>query len=338
VRILVVVALAWFGCTSPVRPLQPRPIEEAGFVRIDGIDQWVTIRGADERNPVLLILHGGPGDAQSALRNTYAIYERSFTVVQWDQPGAGRTYGKNPTVVPEPERVVHDGLELTEYLRRRLARRRIVLLGHSWGTHLGIAMVRARPELFSAYVGTGQVGSWRESIQAQFDFLLEHARAAHDQATVDKLEAIGKPDPDDANRYFSWWSIRNPYMASADLAWIAGLRDLAKREPELTDAYMAMVGDGMMFSGKATVGAMVRTELPTTASEIAVPFFVVQGADDMVTPTSVTVHYFDGVRAPIKKLVLVPGAGHFAIVTHRDQFAAALESMVLPVAREADRD
>jgi pimeloyl-ACP methyl ester carboxylesterase len=88
--VLLVTAL---GCGS----MQHGPIQEATFVRIGGIDQWVTIRGADRRNPVLLILHGGPGDAQSALRNTYGIYERLFIVVQWDQPGAGQTYGKNPT-------------------------------------------------------------------------------------------------------------------------------------------------------------------------------------------------------------------------------------------------
>src|SRR6202042_3346126 len=111
------------------------------------------------------------------------------------------------------------------------------------------------------------VGSWRESIQAQFDFMLAHARAANDQPTVAKLEAIGKPDPDDYNTYFSWWSIRNPYMPPSDLAWFGALPTLAKTEPELTDAYVQMIGEGMMLSGKTTVGAMVKTELPTTAPE-----------------------------------------------------------------------
>jgi pimeloyl-ACP methyl ester carboxylesterase len=274
---LVALVVLGCGCGAAQHPVASGPIQEAAFVRIGGIDQWVTIRGADRRNPVLLILHGGPGDAQSALRNTYAIYERLFTIVQWDQPGAGRTYGKNPTVAPTPELVIRDGVELADYLRHHLDKQRIVVLGHSWGTQIGIGMVRARPELFSAYVGTGQAGSWRESIQAQFDFMLAHARAAHDDAAVAKLEAIGKPDPADYETYFSWWSIRNPYMAPTDLAWISGLRTLAKAEPELTDAYEEMVGNGMMLSGKSTVGSMVKTELPTTAPELGVPFILIQG-------------------------------------------------------------
>jgi len=325
--------LAAAACSAP-QPAGPTgPIDEAAFVRLGGIDQWVTIRGSERRNPVLLILHGGPGDAQSALRNTYAIYERHFTVVQWDQPGAARTFGRNPTVAPEPARVERDGLELADELRRRLHKRRIVLLGHSWGSHLGIEMVRARPELFSVFVGTGQVGSWRENVQVQFDFLLSHARAANDRATVAKLEAIGTPNPTDADQYFSWWSIRNPYMSAADRGWIAGYATLGRREPEITDAYMQTAGEGMGFSGKATVSAMLHTELQDTASELAVPFVVVQGADDMVTPTSVAVHYVERVRAPKKQLVVIPGAGHFAIVTHREQFAAALVEHVLPLAR-----
>jgi len=334
---LVVLAIAWPGCGSAQHPRHAEPIQDALYVSVGGIDQWVTIRGVDRSNPVLLILHGGPGDAQSALRTTYAIYERSFTVVQWDQPGAGKTYARNPTTAPEPGRVVRDGVELADYLRRRLGKKRIVLLGHSWGTILGVAMVRAGPDRFSAFVGTGQVGSWREAIQAQFDFLLAHARAANDQATVARLEAIGTPDPMDATTYFSWWSIRNPYMAAADLAWIGGLKALAATEPELTDDYIKTAAEGMMFSGRTTVSAMVHTELPTTASELDVPFFVVQGEDDMATPTSVAVHYFDRVRAPRKKLVVIKGAGHFAIVTHRDQFAAALVENVLPIARESEQ-
>ena len=325
------------ACGSPQHPHPSGPIQEAAYVTIGGIEQWVTIRGADRDNPVLLVLHGGPGDAQSALRNTYAIYEQSFTIVQWDQPGAARTYAKNPTVRPEPDRVVRDGIELVEYLRRHLGKRKIVLLGHSWGTHLGVAMVQARPDLFSAYVGTGQVGSWRESVRVQFDFLLAHARAANDQARVAQLEAIGTPNPDDVDQYFSWWSIRNPYMFAGDLGWISGVATLAKTEPELTDDYQKTAGEGMMFSGPVTAPAMAKTELPTTANELAVPCFLIQGADDMVTPTSVAVHYFDGLHAPSKRVVLLEHAGHFAIVTNREQFAAALTANVLPVARAAAR-
>jgi pimeloyl-ACP methyl ester carboxylesterase len=312
------------------------PIQEERFVTLGGIEQWITIRGANRANPVLLIVHGGPGDAQSDLRSAYAVYEKDFTIVQWDQRGAGHTYAENPNSPPEPERVVSDGIELARYLCEYLAKKKIVLLGHSWGSYLGIEMVQRDPELFAAYVGTGQVGSWRANIQAQFDFLLAKARAAHDRKRVEQLEAIGTPDPTDAAKYFSWWSMRNPYMSPDDAKWFEELQ-IARSNPEFTEEYRKTLGDGMKYSGRATVGAMLATELPTTARVLKVPFFVIQGREDMVTPTSGAVKYFDVVKAPAKKLILIEHAGHFALVTHRDEFLAALVKNVRPLAMKGER-
>jgi len=339
---LLLVTSLWLSNGMAAATLGPlnttaTPIQEERFVTFGGIEQWITIRGANRANPVLLIVHGGPGDAQSGLRSIYAVYEKDFTIVQWDQRGAGRTYGKNPNSPPEPERVESDGIELAQYLCNYLEKKKIVLLGHSWGTHLGVEMVQRRPELFAVYVGTGQVGSWRANIQAQFDFLLAKARAANDRKRVEQLEAVGKPDPNDAAKYFSWWSMRNPYMSPDDARWFAELREIVRSNPEFTEAYMKTLGDGMSFSGRTTVGAMLKTELPTTANTIKVPFIVIQGKEDMVTPTSVAVEYFQVVKAPKKKLILIEHAGHFAFVTHREEFLAALVKYVRPLAVKSER-
>jgi len=314
------------------------PIQEERFVTLGGIEQWITIRGANRANPVLLFVHGGPGDAQSSLRSAYAVYEKDFTIVQWDQRGAGRTYEKNPNSPPEPERVELDGIELAQYLCNYLEKRKIVLLGHSWGTYLAIGMVQRRPELFAAYVGTGQVGSWHASIQAQFDFLLAKARAANDQKRVAQLENIGTPDPNNAEKYFSWWSMRNPYMTPDDSKWFSELREIARANPSVfTEEFMKTLGEGMMYSGRTTVGAMLKTELPTTASTIKVPFFVIQGKEDMVTPTSVAMKYFQVAKTPKKKFILIEHAGHFALVTHSEKFLAALLKYVRPLAIKNER-
>jgi pimeloyl-ACP methyl ester carboxylesterase len=310
----------------------PNPIQEERFVTLGGIEQWITIRGANRANPVLLIVHGGPGDPQSSLRSTYEVNEKDFTIIQWDQRGAGRTYGQNPNSPPVPERVELDGIELAQYLRNYLGKRKIVLLGHSWGSFLAVGMVQRRPELFAAYVGTGQVGSFRANIQAQFDFLLAKARAANDRKRVEQLEAIGKPDPTDAEKYFSWWSMRNPYMSPDDGKWFTELREIVRSDPKFTEEFLKMVDDGMTYSGRTTVGAMLTTELLTTATRLEVPFFVIQGKEDMVTPTSVAVKYFQVVKAPKKKLILIEHAGHFAFVTHREEFLAALVKYVRPLA------
>jgi pimeloyl-ACP methyl ester carboxylesterase len=309
-------------------------IQEERFVKLGGIDQWITIRGANRANPVLLLIHGGPGDAQSLLRNTYAIYENDFTIVQWDQRGAAKTYAANPNSPPEPERVEMDGIELAQYLCNYLAKKKILLLGHSWGTYLGMGMIQKRPELFAAYIGTGQVGSFRDSVQAQFDFLMSHARAANDRKTIEQLEAIGKPDPTSAKQYFSWWSIRNPYMPAVDSNWIKDLKQIVKTNPEFSEEYLKNWGEGMQYSGRTTVNAMLGTDLAKTANTFSVPFFVIQGKEDMVTPTSVAVKYFDVVKAPTKKLIIIENAGHFALVTNSKEFLDALVKNVRPLAIE----
>jgi pimeloyl-ACP methyl ester carboxylesterase len=219
---------------------------------------------------------------------------------------------QNRNSPPEPDRVELDGIELAQYLCNYLEKRKIIVLGHSWGSYLAVGMIQRRPELFAAYVGTGQIGSWRANVQVQFDCLLAKARAANDRKQVDQLEAIGKPDPTSAQQYFSWWSMRNPYMSPDDSKWFQELRRIARSDAEFTEEYLKTLGDGMMYSGRTTVNAMLATELPTTANTFKVPFFVIQGMEDMVRPTSGAIKYFSAVKAPKKKLFLIEHAGHFA--------------------------
>jgi pimeloyl-ACP methyl ester carboxylesterase len=339
--LLMVMSLGLPGCVAAANLRAPdtiaTPIQEMRFVRLGGIQQWITIRGTNRANPVLLIVHGGPGDAQSSLRSTYAVYEKDFTIVQWDQRGAGKTYAQNPNSPPEPERVELDGIELAQYLCDYLGKKKILLLGHSWGSHLAVGMVQRRPELFAAYIGTGQVGSWRANVQAQFDFMLAKSRAANDRKKVELMEAIGTPDPTNAAQYFSWWRMRNPYMSPDDAKWFEELGQIVRSNPEFTEEYMKTVGDGMSYSGRTTLSAMLATELPTTAKTLKVPFFVIQGKEDMVTPTSVAVKYFNVVKAPKKKLILIEHAGHFSLVTHREEFLAALVKNVRPLAIKSEQ-
>lgn len=172
-------------------------IDEASFVTVGGIEQWITIRGLDRDNPVLLFLHGGPGDVTNPW--TFALFapwERYFTVVQWDQRGAGRTLRKSgPAVAPTitVDRMVQDGIELTEYLRKHLGKEKIVIVAHSFGSILGLRMAKARPELFYAYVGTGQVADSTRSYSVAYNALLKEAKAIDDQRAIEELSHVGPP-------------------------------------------------------------------------------------------------------------------------------------------------
>src|SRR5690242_15784706 len=125
-------------------------INRLGFVPIGGIDQWVAIQSKDERNPVILFLHGGPAEAESPFLEQFVPWERDFTVINWDQRGSGKTYGKNGPSTPgmTVERMSEDAVEVAEYALRKLAKTRLILVGHSWGAVLGLGVVQRRPDLF----------------------------------------------------------------------------------------------------------------------------------------------------------------------------------------------
>ncbi len=317
--------------TSFAQPRGPG-IDHRSFVPAGGIDQWVSIQGQDRRNPVLLVVHGGPGESQWPVADRYAPWQTAFTVVLWDQRGAGHTYGRYGSQTPafSLDRIAGDGIEVTEYLRRTLGKKKVIVLGHSWGSIVAVEMVQRRPDLFAAYVGTGQVASWEATSNLQFDLALSKARQDGDASAIAKLEATGRPDPKDPKRAFSV-DLRQA-MAPADRAWIQSLRAEA---PALRAAHpqdFQDFQDGFQFSATRALPDQMKIDLPKTARTFAVPFFVIQGRDDVMTPTQATVAYFDAVTAPTKKLVLIPEAGHFAFMTSPTAFLAALTSTVRPVA------
>ena len=155
--------LSQFALLKCFASAEAAPVSHSGFVMIGGIEQWIGVTGDDRSNPIILVVHGGPGEAQWPQAARYKPWERQFTVAQWDQRGAGRTHGRYRTQTPNVNltQIVSDGIEVAEYLRHTYDKRKIVLLGHSWGSIVAVNMVKQRPDLFAVYVGTGQVANWR---------------------------------------------------------------------------------------------------------------------------------------------------------------------------------
>src|SRR5262245_24656210 len=163
VGLIVEVFLASILLAAPARAQNGvQRLEEASFLTIGGIEQWVTIRGDDRRAPVLLLVHGGPADVQSPFVSTYAPYEKDFVLVQWDQRGAGRTFAKSGAAGVALEKIVADGIDLAAQLHKRFPKQKLIVFGHSWGSVVATEMVQQRPELFDVYVGTGQVAAWAD--------------------------------------------------------------------------------------------------------------------------------------------------------------------------------
>jgi len=317
---LIVLAL---GLPTASSKAQSTSIEEARFFELGGVEQWITIRGANRTNPILLILHGGPGDAQSPLVSTYEPLEKDFVVVQWDQRGAGKTLahaGASPQTT-SLDRLIRDGIELTEYIRRYLHTNDVILVGHSWGSFLGVHTVKRRPELFRAFIGTGQVVCWRGMVETQYRYTLDRARAEANASAVTELEALGVPAPDKFDQYLVMRRWLNGYLATSDLQWLMKQDALLRSALSPDDLRAYRQGFQTMTGLASTVFAM---DLPSLGFDFKVPFFVIQGSEDHIAPTPLAASYFEKINATTKRMTLINGAGHFVPMTHMQQFAEAL--------------
>ena len=187
------------GCagTPPIRGEGGRPLPASiallEAVELGGVKQWLLIRGKDVGNPILLWLHGGPGAAQMAVaRHFNRELEEHFVVVHWDQRGAGKS---NPRGFDEStmsfERFIADVHELTGHLKARCGQERIYLLGHSWGTQLGLRVVQARPEDYHAYIGVSQVTSVGASHEIAHRWLRGRLEEQGRRKDLERLAALG---------------------------------------------------------------------------------------------------------------------------------------------------
>lgn len=301
-------------------------ISEESFIKIGGIEQWVTIHGDNTSLPVLVVVHGGPGDVQSCFKNEYSAYEKNFILVQWDQRGTGKTYGKYKEDTPNltlPQ-LVEDGLELSEYLAKKF-KRKVIVMGHSFGSVIATMMVEKKPELFSAYVGTGQVASWSECVHWQFNFLKKKAILINDTALANKLNKIGTPDPANTDQFFGFNRPIRKFLPKADSTWLA---DTKKTYDTLPKKDVENIINGFNLSGNAMLPFQVKENLSQEFLTFKVPYLIVQGKDDLFTPAEPVENYFKKISAPHKKLVIIENAGHFALTTHIQDFVPAIEKLL----------
>lgn len=311
----------------------PNGIVERRYVSIGGIEQWITIRGEDQANPVLLFVHGGPGAVYSVLSPVLRAWERAFTVVQWDQRGAGKTYGKSGKAGPITfERLTRDGVELVEWLRQRLGQEKVILIGSSVGSLTGVMMVHQRPDLFWAYVGVDQnVGA--SSLRLSYQLTLDGLRAAGNVRGVRAVERIGahldRLTPQEATALHKWTLKATPGVPHMiDDIILPGM--LTSPDHSLRD--IGDIAAGMKYSDDQLFQEMMTMDLRALGPRFEAPFFIFQGDQDHMTPTDAARAYFDWIQAPLKDFVLIRSSGHLAAFTRPDAFLHELLVRVRPLA------
>jgi pimeloyl-ACP methyl ester carboxylesterase len=303
-------------------------IVEEHFVRIGGVDQWIGIRGEDRDNPVLLVVHGGPGSPYSIFTPLLRSWEKHFTVVHWDRRGAGKTLGRNGKAGCGEltfDRMVADGIEVTEFLRRHLRKDKVILLAGSMGTLIGIPLVQRRPDLFSAYVGTDQYVNMAQNESQGYLMTLDRVRAAGNAKGVAALEKIGA----DPSRWdlpawgakMNWTMKTDPVKPNAVTKL---LFPLALTSPTHSLRDVAHLGAGFAYSQRQMFDEFMAYDARHHGTRFDVPFFIFQGESDVLTLTTLAQEYLAEVEAPAKALALIKGASHFAAFTEPGQFLTQL--------------
>jgi pimeloyl-ACP methyl ester carboxylesterase len=310
----------------------PNGIDEGRYVEVGGIEQWISIRGEDRKNPVLLFLHGGPGDATNPWGYAgFRSWLKHFTVVQWDQRGAGRTLGRSGASLASTitiERMVQDGIELAELLRKTLRHDKVVLVGHSWGSILGVFMAKTRPDLFYAFVGTGQVADPGKNYAVAYTDLVAKAQRLGESRALLELKEVGPPPYSDRRGYAVQRKWSNLFEG-ADF-FLSSMFGLALTAPGYSLRDINDWAEGQDLSGQRLMPKTSILEPKVLGGEFALPVFVIQGAEDFTTPTSLARTFLDSLRAPRKAFVAVEGGGHFAVFMKSDAFLYVLVSRVLP--------
>ena len=310
-------------------------------VSINGIQQGMVIRGKDVSNPVLLWVHGGPGMPDYPLTQRYPTdLEDLFTVVWWDQRGAGLSYHPDiPRETMTIEQFIDDTLKVTDYLRQRFSQDRIYILGHSWGSFIALQAAARSPERFKAYLGMAQVVHQLESEKIAYDYMLSTYRDRGDTAMVRRLEAApvtmsgGTPD--------AYLKVRDAAMHKLGIGTthdmksvITGIFLASWRFRGYTVQEKVNLWRGRAFSrGFGLWDQLIWIDLRRTVSALQIPLYFFEGKHDYTAVTSLARDYFEQLQAPMKGFYVFDNSAHSPLLEEPQQAHRILEHDVLGGAR-----
>ena len=287
------------------------------------------LRGRSDRAPVLLYLAGGPGGTDlGAMRLFGEQLERDFVVATWDQRGTGTSYGSlDPTSTLTLEQAVADTVELAEALRDRFDQERIYLVGNSYGTLLGVLAAQQRPDLFAAYVGTGQMVSPVETDRMFYADTLDWARRHGDAALVDTLLRNGPPPYTDfypyepALRHGHAWHDDPAFDPSGEMP-----ANLNVAEYDLVQKVRALPATADTFA--VLYPQLQGLDFRTQAARLGVPVYVVSGEFEARGRIGPARQWFDVLVAPDKRWIELPRSGHRPHFEQPDAFAAVMRTVL----------
>ncbi len=309
-------------------------IAELRKVELNGRKQWISLRGWDKNAPVLLFLAGGPGGTQmAAVRHELAELEKHFVVVNWDQPGSGKSYYAEKTKNITAQTYIEDGCALTEYLKERFSQEKIYLVGESWGSALGIFLVDKYPESYHAFIGTGQMVDFAETERMDYAKALEIAQSKGDTAIIQRLKANGEPPyygKDVTWKSAVYLNYLSAYMAANPEIHNPGyntLRDIGSSEYGLLDKINFFRGIVNTFNH--VYQQLYNIDLRKGHTKLDVPVYFFLGRHDVNAPTVMVEEYMRVLDAPEKRIVWFEHSGHSPWINERTKFVREVLSCFL---------
>lgn len=318
VAVLAVWLSQAFAVTPPItapngQPL-PNSIATLEKVTLNGSEQWITIRGHDANKPLLLYLGiGGPGAGGfPANAMMFRQLEEHFVVVNWDQPGTGKSYGAVPIDTLTVDRFVADAHALTELLRARFQQEKIYVFGLSWGTILGIKLVQQYPDLFYAYVGNGQMVNTTENDRLGYELAVQLADAWGEARTVERLRRNGPPPYKGSGmalKYAAYNNVLFRHMDSPTLDLVLLLVPQFAREYGLVDR--VNFARGLLDSFPVVYSQLHELDFEAQAAQLDLPVYFLVGREDVNAMASLVERYYNVLQSPHKELIWL-ASGHGA--------------------------
>lgn len=300
-------------------------------VTLGGHKQWILVRTQDVTNPVLLVLHGGPGTTLLPFIEQIqpAALEENFTVVHWDQRGAGKSY--DPAFKLDDlsaDKLVGDTMELTNILRERFGQDKIFMTGHSWGSALGFLVLQQDTSPYHAYIASGERISWEASHQDGFDWV---KKLATEQQVGPVLEQIARIEPFDVTdaddvatlyqglTYFRGGDVYTPGLWDKMMAYALG-----GKSPYYTMGEIETYLVAKDKTQEAVEPFATSYDLTKTFMQSDIPIHFIQGEHDHYAPETMSRAYLEALEAPAKSYTVIENAGHTMMYDNPDDWAAAL--------------
>jgi pimeloyl-ACP methyl ester carboxylesterase len=337
--VIAFVASAHFASTPAIKDIQgeiiPESIASLEKVQLGGRDQWISVRSMDKNNPVLLILADGPGWSGLASTRLYLSgLEDNFIVVNWDQPGLGKSFRSVSPQDLSLERYLSDAIELVKLLQDRSGQQKIYLLGESWGSFLGVQLVQTYPDEFYAYIGSGQMINLTKNDQMAYRFALEIAEERGDANLLEKTIGYGPPPYEGVDSFIKYYT----YMSYLDKYVQASIPGIGTSKNDFLDTLFAPEYSlvekiywpfGMFGMFNTFYQNHNDLDLLVDAPRLDIPVYFVHGRYDLDAMPVLLEEYYNALEAPSKKLIWFEYSGHKPPFEETGKFLEVMIDQVL---------